>query len=192
MLGSHAGQQSQASQETQADPTKDFKMKHLIILLAACGGGATGNPTTDAQPEPDDGSVVLIDAPPSQTGLVEVMLDCQPYTREVRHAATDNSRDVTINRYAITTLAPGDRFVLSRCDAPKPLPCFSGDVCTGAHEPSFDQSCIVTSGGAGDGDRFLDGKLVVWCGTRTERYLSSGTLTTTTQTTFTVKLEIFQ
>ncbi len=157
-----------------------------FAFLVACGSSSSNEDMPDAGV--DDAGNLLVDAAvPNPNGLVNVPLSCQPYSREVRHVATDGSRDVTIELYATTDLVAGDDFVITVC-APIVAPtCSSGDVCTGSTMPPISSSCIVTRG---DG-AFFDGKLVIHCGTRTERYASSGALLSMTQTNYTTKLERF-
>jgi hypothetical protein len=160
-------------------------MKIIAIALFVLGCGSSATPLDDAGNPITDAPHVM---PPPTPGLVEMPLDCQPFMREVHHVSTDNSRDVTINRFATVALAPGADFVLSKCDTQSTPTCSGSDVCTGSLEPAASQVCGVSRGSAS----FYDGALTILCGTRTERYSGSGTLTNSSETTFTVKLEVFQ
>ncbi len=157
-----------------------------LLFLVACGGSTSDPSTTDGGiidgDQPADARVI------GPGSLVGVALDCMPYSREIRHAATDGSRDVTINSFATVNLPAGSAFVLSICDAPVLIACGGGDVCMGTEGPSATKICDVQVGGA----RFYDDKLTIACGVRTEHYSATGVLGATTQTTYTVKLEVFQ
>jgi hypothetical protein len=168
-----------------------MKIYLLVLIMFGCGSSNValddgGNPLVDAAL--DDGGNPIIDAAPGPANLVEMPLDCVAYTYEVHNAATDGSRERTINAYATVNLPAGTDFVLSRCDAQTLPTCQGGDVCTGELEPPATKICGVSRGSA----LFYDGKLTILCSQRTERVSGSGVLTVTSQSTFTMKLEIFQ
>lgn len=150
----------------------------LLALLCACTGelpavdaraASDGRPDLDAQHAPDAG------AGPDARAAVTTDVVCQPYVRTV--AFTDGTRSVsTYSIGMVNNVGPEDDFAVVLCGAvsttiPPIPPCPAGATCTGAIAPPGDQCYRSYRTGS-----FVDGKLMVTCGSLSESFAADGTL----------------
>lgn len=140
--------------------------RSLVLLLVSCG-------TRSSYDGPGGSDVDGAGATDALTRPVTTEVNCQPYVHTITYA--DGSRRVDTRRYGVVdSIGPDDEFTVETCGltyTPTPAECPMGATCSGSVVPSGEQCYRTYRTG-----EYWDGKLFVYCGTKTEGYNASGTL----------------
>ncbi len=148
----------------------------IVLVLALSSIAACG---TDPQGDDSTGP----DAVAHQPVTMDVMPMCQDYTMLVR--MPDGRQTRTTNRYAmIAGIAPDAGFGLEYCgltsiSVPTYPPCPAGATCIGTTGPTGAACSRSYRSGT-----FVDGKLQVSCGYKTEQFAVGGALESSNETRF--------